>query len=739
MQGPDEYHLFLWHACSRDTHAYNMAPRLRSATMLNVVLAACLAALAAADGLGHRVYNGSSLWAPDSDFVAAVLAAESVTPQASNGVYSCSLCGKTSLQPTLVKTILYSGYSHFYDYGDEAYCNDNAHICMAEITVTFPASKIPTKQGLCLPSQCTAADLDAWWSCIEKNTTGWLDGLKPTVDKVCAIAKIPAAKCDAEFKTFVEQASATISATDTFFNCENRPARWEDISAAAVVVIAILVLLAIAVVTGEVLRRRRRAMELDDQDDMFPTTSSPSFVERLLIDVSLGKSFAELFGKSAKRTLNCLDSLRAISMFWIIYAHYTEFNITLRGADEPLGPIQTLKDTPTMVIFLFGQAAVDTFFFLSGMLSTYVLLKKADKGMRRFPVLKMVLLRYLRLTPQFAILIGIYASLVRYFGHGLQWYKYIAEMDRCKQYWWANLLYVNNFYPTNFHEQCVPWSWYLADDMQFFFIGLLVLFVYLRNRTAGVVLTSALVLTGAITTSALIKHHNLNFFSPEIQDITYSKPYTRIGAYAIGMLAAFMFLHKLDSGKKVVLKTWQSFCLLSLIVILLFALMYSVHDMFEPKVLPHGNWSSDQWIVYTMGIRIGLPMILTLLVTLCLSGNGGIIGEFLSLGFWEPLGKLTYAAYLIHPMIIRFYVYQQPSAYAVNMVQLDVTLTGTGTVTLAYLFATASFVLIEMPFAALVSTLMKKPSATPKPAPLAHSNGHDTQSLLPPRTNNIQN
>ena len=32
---------------------------------------------------------------------------------------------------------------------------------------------------------------------------------------------------------------------------------------------------------------------------------------------------------------------------------------------------------------------------------------------------------------------------------------------------WQQLLYINNFYPTDYKKQCVPWAWYLADDMQF--------------------------------------------------------------------------------------------------------------------------------------------------------------------------------------------------------------------------------------------------------------------------------
>lgn len=54
-----------------------------------------------------------------------------------------------------------------------------------------------------------------------------------------------------------------------------------------------------------------------------------------------------------------------------------------------------------------------------------------------------------RLTPTYAILIGIMATIVPYLGNGPYW----AVMSRwgtiCEDNWWTNLLYVNNFVNTS--------------------------------------------------------------------------------------------------------------------------------------------------------------------------------------------------------------------------------------------------------------------------------------------------
>lgn len=58
----------------------------------------------------------------------------------------------------------------------------------------------------------------------------------------------------------------------------------------------------------------------------------------------------------------------------------------------------------------------------------------------------------------------------------------LDDVSKCNTMWWTNLLYINNLYPTNYLDQCVPWAWYLADDMQFFIVGIIILVVYHRSK-----------------------------------------------------------------------------------------------------------------------------------------------------------------------------------------------------------------------------------------------------------------
>ena len=64
-------------------------------------------------------------------------------------------------------------------------------------------------------------------------------------------------------------------------------------------------------------------------------------------------------------------------------------------------------------------------------------------------------------------------NLSPYLGNGPLYPDEGFESKECKYQWWANILYLNNFYkPENF---CFGISWYLANDFQFHLFAPLIL------------------------------------------------------------------------------------------------------------------------------------------------------------------------------------------------------------------------------------------------------------------------
>lgn len=110
-----------------------------------------------------------------------------------------------------------------------------------------------------------------------------------------------------------------------------------------------------------------------------------------------------------------------------------------------------------------------------------------------------------RLTPMYAAVLALLATLYPYLGIGPDW-NYIRAMSRtARKNFWTNMLYINNYVPKIEHCMNNPLtgmaeSWYLACDMQMFWISPLFIYPLWRWRKVGVawVVTSFTLLIGAL-------------------------------------------------------------------------------------------------------------------------------------------------------------------------------------------------------------------------------------------------
>lgn len=109
---------------------------------------------------------------------------------------------------------------------------------------------------------------------------------------------------------------------------------------------------------------------------------------------------------------------------------------------------------------------------------------------------------YFRLTPSYAFAILFTAGLYGKFGNGPLWEdSFTSRQHQCENYWWTNLLYINNMYPIFSYEQvrlvkvtpvlsrsnsvrflqCYTMGWYLSNDMQFFVLAPISLLIIKRS------------------------------------------------------------------------------------------------------------------------------------------------------------------------------------------------------------------------------------------------------------------
>jgi peptidoglycan/LPS O-acetylase OafA/YrhL len=92
-------------------------------------------------------------------------------------------------------------------------------------------------------------------------------------------------------------------------------------------------------------------------------------------------------------------------------------------------------------------------------------------------------------------------------------------------------------------------------------------------------------------------------------------------------------------------------------------------------------------------------LVIAWMTLLCLCERAGVVGYILSARFWLPFSRLTYTAYLVHPIVLSafFASFQQPLHFTVTMgVSYFVNV-----LAISYLCALGLALLIEFPFSSL--------------------------------------
>lgn len=98
----------------------------------------------------------------------------------------------------------------------------------------------------------------------------------------------------------------------------------------------------------------------------------------------------------------------------------------------------------------------------------------------------------------------------------------------------------------------MPWSWYVADDTQFYIVGGVILVLATNHFKIAASAVITLLVSSWLTTGyiALANNHMPSSDDPlALFDKIYDKPWTRLGPYLIGMSVGY-FLFKTDCKVK---------------------------------------------------------------------------------------------------------------------------------------------------------------------------------------------
>ncbi|KAI8429706.1 hypothetical protein MSG28_000273 [Choristoneura fumiferana] len=395
--------------------------------------------------------------------------------------------------------------------------------------------------------------------------------------------------------------------------------------------------------------------------------------------------------------LTSLHGIRFLSVVWVIMVHtyltifYISTNKTMRIIIERNFMYQSVGN---------ASYCVDSFFFISGLLVTVLFLRTEDKKAARrdevklqkdkqdinknmngytnpalsvsvisqssfcqdflekpkgncctkgefFRLIKSFLVlffyRVVRLTPAYAFVIGLNEVTLRYTNSHSVFEPAQYDHITCDQFWWRNLLYINNLYSQR--EMCMVWSWYMANDTQFYVVGIILLLISVKHPKFAVgslclVMVSSWATTMYISVSSQYKARIQEPF--EMFDGLYDKPWSRIGPYFVGMIVGW-YLHKTKCQVKMpywlVAVGWP--VSLAIIGSLIFGMVDGYFEVWPTAFyvsVGHTAWGlALAWVTIA-----------------CCCGYGGLVNSVLSYRGLLPLSRLTYCAYLVHPTIMMY-------------------------------------------------------------------------------------
>lgn len=439
------------------------------------------------------------------------------------------------------------------------------------------------------------------------------------------------------------------------------------------------------------------------------------------------------------RHISCFAGIRFFSMAWVILCHSYLFSLSFTNNLVDL-LADAKKSLFAFIFILNGSFCVDTFFVLSGALCSYKLFNQHHQQEERtsessesdehsnfryysgtssssFNLFRQVvafilrcLTRIMRLIPLYLFVLMIDWTLADHASTGPFWdYGDQATSERilCQNSWWYNVLFINNFLPMK--QQCMAWTWYLANDFQFFLLTSLILYVIkFLNRFVGLFFLLSTLLICGISTLIVSFVNGLNTgfadliacdaekIDPEsitpFLDLLYTKPYARIGPYLIGSLLGIILAEKsiyiTQQLKRNAKARWCLF--LSSISFILIPLTINVNlNPFLAAV-----YNSLSRICWSIGVSS-----LTILLYTSAYGRTGCFFEslnaFMSSHIFTPLSNLTYCAYLIHPIIINYFYRSSLTPFIYSPSQIISLFFAS--ITCVYLVSVPLYIFIEAP------------------------------------------
>ncbi|XP_055533122.1 nose resistant to fluoxetine protein 6-like [Wyeomyia smithii] len=389
----------------------------------------------------------------------------------------------------------------------------------------------------------------------------------------------------------------------------------------------------------------------------------PSKTTMLLTSFSLKRNWYRLISR-AKDQLNedlrFFQTFRFFTFFLVVVGHcVNKFAVT--PISNPFDSEQEYYN-PLSMAMINGSQIVQTFFVMSGFLLSIHFFTTCSQ-MKTVPwtvVLGVVFYRFVRLTPAYAYVILLHATWLPKLQDGPMWPRGAqAEKYFCRQNWWTNLLYVNNY--VNSDEPCLQQAWYLACDYQLFALGMIFVVAitkYPKQKTAifstviglSYLIPAFVIYFGKFDGAFINRPQDERFlyWFDRMYQLVYIPFHTNLGCYFGGVILGIIYYkqrkHRHNGNQSWYMKLlWYGAAPIGLLCLMSNTIFY-VNNFEKPSI-----WMA---IYYPVMKNIWVFLGAIILYGIIYEYNRVIKG-FLYFSIFVPLGRLTYCAYVCHVFMLK--------------------------------------------------------------------------------------
>lgn len=507
----------------------------------------------------------------------------------------------------------YSFYNETVNLDDDVINNHAWKTILGWIDTPDKVKRNSLNLGICIPDSCSASDLQT--------------SLQTELDKVFlpenfkAVVQVDPIMCTVSGDMYPYNTAYYV--TSTFF--------------------VLLALICCGVTIFHFIQLSRKQIKILPDDVFF-------------ISFSFIKSGKELLKYDKNNELNILNGIKVLTMIFILFGH--RFMYLVGNPMNNPKFLENIYQYGPDILLTSTMNLVDPFFFISGfilyLMASPIILKPGPIWLK---LASPVIYRVLRMLPAYCAMMAITANIVPHLGDGPLWpRKTWHEAETCKKYWWTNLLFISNLLDAKY--ECLIVSWYVSCDVQFFIIGVIIVYIYTKNNKYGIgLLTSILVVSifvpfiiTILTRSEGILKVYIPFLENPRQSITfngsYRASYMRATPFFTGLIMSFIVNKLKEKKMKLSLITVYSSTFIVTVaclwVQLYGAIFYKRHRPYYPlEQALYSTFSHCTWTVMCMWVSV------------CYYTSGyGLLSKLFNNRLMVPLGRLSYSVFLVNLIVM---------------------------------------------------------------------------------------